>query len=301
MSKHKQLLPDIIIVGAPKCGTTSLFHYLADHPLIIPSNVKETCFLNDQDYPLFKKDRNFFKDGLDGYSAFFDNRKSFEKLFMEATPDYLYQKNPLMVLKTFPCKPHIIILLRKPSARIYSLFIFAQNNMGVLDSKITFTQFLDKVWKNELPAKKTILRDCITHSKYYIYIDEWFQCLGKEKIHIVLFEDLKNEPVKTMKKIAGQMGIEQNFYDTYLFTVKNKTVNIKHHNLHKMKKRMASYLPDNTIRIYLKKLYKKINYRRSLPIKSKEDIKSIKDLDDYFIDYNQKLVDLTGLSLVSWD
>ena len=299
---HTGIVPNIIIAGAPKCGTTSLFHYLSDHPMIHPSNVKETCFLIDQDYPLFNSEKNFFKDGLEGYSQFFSSCKDSGKFFLEATPDYLYQENPLIALKMFPHKPFVIILLRKPSARIYSLFNFAQNNMGVLDAKMTFTQFVNMIKKGELPKERKILRNAIEHSKYHIYIDKWFQHLGREKVNVFLFEDLKKDPGKFLQRIAGKIEIDQNFYTKYLFTAKNQTMNIKNQNLHKIKRILASFMPhDNQIRFLLKKLYGKINFKNSNQLKSEEDKETIFELDHYFKTFNRKLMNLTDINLNTWD
>ncbi|MCP5333794.1 MAG: hypothetical protein H7A13_10650, partial [Pseudomonadales bacterium] len=51
-------LPNLIIAGAPKCGTTSLFDYLVQHPQVGGSSVKETCYVMDRGYPLFKAQSN---------------------------------------------------------------------------------------------------------------------------------------------------------------------------------------------------------------------------------------------------
>ena len=66
------VLPNTIVAGAPKCGTTSVFRYLADHPEVCASNVKETRFLIDPGYPLFDAAANFSIHGLGGYERFFD-------------------------------------------------------------------------------------------------------------------------------------------------------------------------------------------------------------------------------------
>ena len=52
------MLPNVAMVGVPKCGTTSVFSYLADHPEVCQSSEKETYFLMDKGHPLFIPARN---------------------------------------------------------------------------------------------------------------------------------------------------------------------------------------------------------------------------------------------------
>src|SRR5258707_7798728 len=59
------LLPNLIIAGAPRCATTSLFRWLAAHPDVVVSHTKETRYLIDQGYPLFNKACNFHSLGLE--------------------------------------------------------------------------------------------------------------------------------------------------------------------------------------------------------------------------------------------
>ena len=47
------VVPNLMIAGAPKCGTTSLHHYLADHPSVCASIEQESRFLMDEAYPLY--------------------------------------------------------------------------------------------------------------------------------------------------------------------------------------------------------------------------------------------------------
>ena len=89
----KGMLPNVVIAGAPKCGTTSLFAWLADHPDVCGSNVKEARYFLDPDDPLFDEISNFRDHGLAGYEAYFtdcEERKA--QVVLEATPVYLYQQ-----------------------------------------------------------------------------------------------------------------------------------------------------------------------------------------------------------------
>ncbi len=69
-------LPNVVIVGAPKCGTSSVFAWLADHTEVGSSHVKETFYLMDKGNPLLKPHSNFHEHGLEGYKAYFEDYDS---------------------------------------------------------------------------------------------------------------------------------------------------------------------------------------------------------------------------------
>src|SRR5689334_8975756 len=120
-----RLLPDFIIIGAQKGGTTSLYNYLIEHPLIKSARRKEVHYF----------DRNFHK-GVSWYKAFFPT--SLEKYYAEnilkkdfitgeGSPEYLFY--PHCAEKAVRVLPQakIIALLRNPVDRAYSQY---RHNLG---------------------------------------------------------------------------------------------------------------------------------------------------------------------------
>ena len=125
------VLPNVIIAGAAKCGTTSLFHWLSDHPEVCASKEKELCFFYDKDWPLWNKKvkYNYHLNGLEKYQNLFEHCKSVNaKVVIEATPNYLYSRTALNVIPTLNPRPKILFILRKPSDRVYSIYQFFKNN-----------------------------------------------------------------------------------------------------------------------------------------------------------------------------
>lgn len=296
-------LPNAVIAGAPKCGTTSLFNWLSDHPEVCGSSTKETRYLIDEGYPFFKEDNNYIYGGVEGYQFFFnDFDKEKHKIILEATPDYIYQKIALNVLADLPSKPDVIFILRKPSERIYSLFQFARNNMAVLDKEISFSQFVDKILGDNVSSFKErgILRCAIRHSRYVKYISKWFLRFGKERIHIFLFEDLKKDPLAFIERLSAILGIDKTFYEHYDFSVSNRSHNFKSIFLHKIANIFHYLIPDGPLKVLLKKLYFSFN---TLPIKilSSRDKDALLKLDDYFLRYNISLAEEADIDLSPWN
>lgn len=110
-------LPDVVIVGAMKAGTTSLYHYLCQHPNVDGAWSKEVHYF-DENY-----DRNPF-----WYRSNFDLHGG--SLAVEATPRYLYDEETLWRMSVLLPDATVIALLREPVSRAYSHYKHVQRGMG---------------------------------------------------------------------------------------------------------------------------------------------------------------------------
>ena len=108
LNDNKKILPDFIVGGVPKSGTTSLGIYLSRHPDI--QIKKEEChFFDEHDV-----------DDIDRYHYFFDDYENSVKIIGERTPSYFYDYEvPNRVKKIVP-KVKLIFLFRNPVDRAYS-------------------------------------------------------------------------------------------------------------------------------------------------------------------------------------
>jgi hypothetical protein len=117
MTGPARMLPDFVIIGGQRCGTTSLYNYLLEHPCVAGSFAKEVHYFDDN-----------YSKGDTWYRAHFVTNLEAEKIreakgyFMtgEATPYYLFHPLvPERFVELLPkCKP--IVLLRNPVDRAYS-------------------------------------------------------------------------------------------------------------------------------------------------------------------------------------
>jgi hypothetical protein len=125
-------LPNLVLAGVPKAGTSSLFALLATHPAICGSAPKETFYFVDADNPLRRPEANYQQHGLERYT-FFAHRSPRNSFLLEGTTHYLYQQTALNFFAQLQPQPHVVVILRKPSARILSSFRYTQNNLARLD------------------------------------------------------------------------------------------------------------------------------------------------------------------------
>jgi hypothetical protein len=198
---------DYLIIGAQKCGTSSLYKYLLQHPKIDRAAAKELNFF----------DKSFHK-GTGWYENQFKHgrfvRRLLGMLAGEATPNYIF--NPVVPQRVFDSYPDmkLITILRNPVDRAYSHF--QQHYREGLET-LDFETALDAeheelhkdLGKNGLPAD-TAPR-IFPYQKRGIYVDQlerWHSVFPKEQLLILFFEDFKKEPAETTRKVTGFLGLK---------------------------------------------------------------------------------------------
>jgi hypothetical protein len=304
-------LPNLVVAGAPKCGTSSLYRWLADHPEACGSKVKETFYLMDEGHPLLRRGSNFHTRGLEGYAEFFGDCKERARVVFEATTHYMYQRTALEVLSELPTTPRIVFMLRKPSERVYSSFRYSQNNLANVRRDLTFARFVElskehsgggaSALEDAAGASAFVLRNDIGFSRYVEHVSRWVERFGRERVHVLLFEDLRANPLAFMKDFAARVRLDPSFYDAYDFPLKNETFGVRYPSLHRGVRRLNELVPGAGLKGALKKVYVRAQSGGSENGKSPEDVRTLEELEREFRPFNQRLADELGLNLSAWE
>ncbi len=106
--------PNFFIIGAPKCGTTSMIHYLSQHPSIFVSPVKEPHFFNTD-----STHRYFFT--TDTYLSLFNEAKPQHSIICEGSVWYLYSEKAIDNILSFNPNAKFLVMLRNPVDMFFSL------------------------------------------------------------------------------------------------------------------------------------------------------------------------------------
>jgi hypothetical protein len=277
-------LPNVIIAGAPKCGTSSLYFWLSAHPEVKASMVKETFFFAD-DVNRFNKNANIIEHSLADYSSYFNSKKSDQKkVRLEATAPYIYFENALKHIPKLPSKPKVIFVLREPSARLYSQYRFERFR----------TKRIQMTWEEYSKNDKLIL-----HGDYEYFLKKWVKSLGKDRIYVCTFESLVSDPKECIGDMSSFLGINSVFYDNYNFIQHNETVAIKNKLIHRLGLTLQRYVPHG-IQEKILPLYLKINSGK-MPLKDPSDKKILKSVKSDYQDSILRLKKLfPNLNLESW-
>jgi hypothetical protein len=299
--------PNLVIGGAPKCGTTSLFTWLADHPDICGSRVKEPFFLMDRHHPLRRKACNVHDHGIEAYADVFRGCTD-EQILMEASTHYIYQATALDVLETLPTEPRIVFLLRKPSERVFSSFAYSKNN-GNVRSDLSFPEFVRFVRADPEPsdaaewasaASAYVLPRDLHYSRYVEYLSEWRERLGDGRIRVMIFETMRADPKAAVQGLCGWLGIDPSFYDNYDFEARNRTVPVRSRKLQKFARTIAGKVPSGPLKDAVTRAYYALQSKPRNEPRTEADEAVIAELDEYFRPYNERLAREFGLNLESW-
>jgi hypothetical protein len=204
-----RLLPDFLIIGTAKSGTTTLYGWLSEHPCIEPATKKEVHFF---DYEFYR--------GVDWYRAHFpakEDREAFERTYGrafltgEASPTYIsHEWAPSRIAKILP-HAKLIVALRNPVDRAYSQF-----QMSRREGEEPLESFAEAVAaeparlhgererSRQDPRYNSWPLGCwsyVLRSSYADQIERWFQLFPREQFLFVKTDDLELDPQRTLDQV----------------------------------------------------------------------------------------------------
>ncbi len=187
--------PDFLILGGVKCGTTSLFRYLKEHPNIrFPQN-KELFFFNKA----FEK--STYNNGIEWYLKQFPKKRPAGDFFLtgEASAGYFARADPKEISSYFP-NIKLIILLRNPVDRAlshYKMSLRNRNINGHGSIEKTFTTNMINFKNTTIP-----LWDPYIYSGVYVsLIRSWRESYPDDQILIICSEELFATPSKVVNDV----------------------------------------------------------------------------------------------------
>lgn len=280
----KPVLPNFIIAGVHKAGTTSLFFWLMDHPEVICSLDKETNFFI---YTKYKTPAR----PIEEYYAQWPKYNN-QKLIMEASPGYFYGGAATATEIKNKCNnPKVLMVFRDPTDRLYSFFT-RKKEVFQLPENTTLEEYIKKCESftdEELVLEKNHIYTGMVFGHYIKHIDDWYNVTGNN-LRVMFFEELR-EPKKVMKDLCVWLGINPDFYDTYNFDVKNKSGTYKNKLMHtiavKMSFGMQRFWRSNpALKKRVRDFYYVLNRGSKKPATDDESAKNY--LRQHFKPYNEK-------------
>lgn len=211
-------LPDFLVIGVTKCGTTSLYNYLIKHPNILEANKKEIHFFDNQ-----------FNKGVVWYEKQFPQKQD-GKLIGEASPGYFWKK--FCANRIYQTCPNVklIVIFRDPVKRMISEFQRISNRHG---KKLNFEDTIFKEIRFE---------QYFGAGMYITHLNRWLQFFPREQMLILILEDLIKNPSEEVNKIFKFLGLEPFTLETY--PQYNKTlqkIEVKKETLEELKKFYEPY------------------------------------------------------------
>lgn len=213
-------LPNLLIAGVTKAGTTSLFAYLVQHPNICGSLGKGTAYFS----PLLYEDATL--PPLHDYANHFKHCES-QTYRLEATLNYWYGgARVISAIKSHLNDPRVVISLRDPVDRLWSSYKMHKGR-GTIARTTSFASYVgecERLWVegNDLAPNNRHYRALRTGT-YSAYFTEWAEALG-DHLRIVFFEDLVADPMTVVSDLCHWLEIDEQVCREFDYSVHNKAV-----------------------------------------------------------------------------
>jgi hypothetical protein len=192
------VMPNFLIIGDTKAGTTSLYSYLRQHPEVyMPSELKELrYFAFDRDNSYQVRAGSTRVTNLTDYLGYFEKCGN-AKVIGEASPNYLRSPGAAQRIREQIPSVKLIVCLRHPAERLHSLY---QMHYRERLTRQPFDEYLfsqNAIW--------------IKGNFYWPDLNNYFQHFDSEQIQVILFDDLKASSDKVVKSIYSFLGVDTSF------------------------------------------------------------------------------------------
>lgn len=201
-------LPDFFIIGAPKCGTTTLYNWLGRHPEVNAPH-KEPCFFSQDIFPTSSLPTHI--ESLSEYTSIFNFRAATQRISGEATPKYLYSDMALNEIKRLCPDARVIVCFRDPVDLVISLHY--QKFREGEEKESSFV----KAWRRTVDHNGTVLsRDANFGGQpnYYFWgaygcrLKKLYELFTADQILLVGLNEIQSDPETTYKKLIDFLGID---------------------------------------------------------------------------------------------
>lgn len=201
-------LPNFLIVGAQKCGTTTLHDLLDLHPLIGMSNKKEINY--------FTQEKNYSK-GLAWYESHFSRDPQYQ-ILGESSPGYLCSHKAAERIKLDLSDVKILITVREPIARALSQYWDNRRQLNETDD------FSTVIRKYLAPEYNESQRGYFSRGVYSPQVRKYMELFGENNVHVIVFEEWIKDPRSALNTVCEFLGVSIFDAGTNLDIVRNASL-----------------------------------------------------------------------------
>ena len=207
--KTQERLPDFIIIGAGKSGTTAMLYFLGKHPQIFFPKRKEPNFfaLEGVDVNSYE-----FEESKEYHLRSIDSLTEYLELFKDAKPDqvagensnqYLYTDQAIANIKKYVPKAKLIALLRHPAERLISRYNHMERENDVPNGGVDAIFDKNSVWWK---------RPDLLHEGFYgKHLEKYYEAFDRGQIKVVLYDDFKADNEAVLKDVCNFIGVNPDF------------------------------------------------------------------------------------------
>lgn len=207
-ARSDALLPNLFVVGAVKCGTTSLHRYLSHHPDVFVSARKELHYFN------FDHDHSFRGSirALDEYLP--HHADGAGRLYRaDVSPLYIYSRVAAAEIKAHVPAARIVVMLRNPVDVAHALH--AQRLSTGNETEVDFARALsledERVAGRRLPARVRF-PEALHYRRIGLFADQverYFAAFGRDRVHVILYDDIAADVAAEYRRLLQFLGLRE--------------------------------------------------------------------------------------------
>ncbi len=218
-------VPNFFLIGAPKSGTTSLARYLAQHPAVYVSPIKEPCFFAPEVVDFdpgardhFERDAHALREYLDGpmreprergividwndYLKLFKNMRN-ETAVGDASVSYLASPGAAAAIHARLPHARLFAVLRDPAQRLFSHYRAARASRATTRP---FVKWLDEQLRME--AEREPRAGSAWAGHYAVHLQRYLDVFPRTQLRTYLYEDYTVNPAAMLADIFGFLGVD---------------------------------------------------------------------------------------------
>ena len=218
MTSRLRSLPDFIIIGVGRAGTTALYSYLIQHPSIVAASTDNNESVADLHFFEYMISNNiqWYKSH---FPILFSKSKNQKNSFItgEYTSTYIYHPDvPKRIFNLLP-KIKLIVILRNPIDKAYSTyqqqFRFGEYTTSFEDTvnaefrRINLNKDFPELNSNNYDFENFVAQNIIRHGIYADYLETWLKIFDRKQILILNSEDLKNSTKETLHRVFHFLNV----------------------------------------------------------------------------------------------
>ena len=218
MTSRLRQLPDFIIIGAGRAGTTALYSYLIQHPLIAAASTDNNESVADLHFFEY-----IISNNIQWYKSHFpilfskSNKHKNSFITGEYTSTYMYHPDvPKRIFNLLP-KIKLIVILRNPIDKAYSTyqqqFRFGEYTTSFEDAinaefrRIDLNKDFPELNSNNYDFENFVAQNIIRHGVYADYLETWLKIFDRKQILILNSDDLKKSTKETLRRVFNFLNV----------------------------------------------------------------------------------------------
>ena len=196
-----RMQPELIIIGAQKAGTTTLYELLSKHPRIVQPRVKEVSFFSSE---------SAYAKGMNHYRSFFPRRPvAGLALTFDASPMYLYHESTAERIARHLPRARCLAVLRHPVERAYSAWnMYHRFNGDPMHGHLYDPRPFAQAVEDELSGKAVhSAKRYLDRGRYMPQLERYLHHVGGDRLRVESFETLKKYPASLVNPVLIDLGL----------------------------------------------------------------------------------------------